>query len=254
MTCWYVCVSDPLGQPLPPWFQTLQQLGLADVDVKAQAVTLGAISFRRDGALYALPIAAGFPVTIAYLALAGALAASLAAISNAVMALGAILAEDAVGAAHSGQAGDGPRVLKARIGIAAAVVAGSWIALLPADPLKLALYALAFSAASAFPVLVLAVLWKRMTVSGALAAMTSGLGVAVLAALASELGIAELAPPLAGALGMAAAFAAGFGVSLAAAPPSRHVLEYVRDMRVPGGETLYDREQRLARRGQPRSG
>jgi cation/acetate symporter len=30
--------------------------------------------------------------------------------------------------------------------------------------------------------------------------------------------------------------------------PGRHVLELVRDIRVPGGEIIYDRETRLQRR------
>ena len=37
------------------------------------------------------------------------------------------------------------------------------------------------------------------------------------------------------------------GVSLATPLPARHVLDMAGDLRVPGGETLYDREMRLLR-------
>jgi cation/acetate symporter len=48
-------------------------------------------------------------------------------------------------------------------------------------------------------------------------------------------------------IGIPAAIAAIFAVSLATPPPSRHVLQIVRDIRVPGGEILYDREMRTQR-------
>jgi cation/acetate symporter len=48
----------------------------------------------------------------------------------------------------------------------------------------------------------------------------------------------------------AALIAAGIGSYLTPAP-GRHILELVRDLRIPGGEAIYDREMRQARqRGQ----
>ena len=52
---------------------------------------------------------------------------------------------------------------------------------------------------------------------------------------------------MAGVFAIPASFAAAIITTYLTPAPSRHVLESVRDMRVPGGETLYDREQRLAR-------
>ena len=40
---------------------------------------------------------------------------------------------------------------------------------------------------------------------------------------------------------------ATIAATLATPRPGRHVLELVRDIRVPGGEILYDREMRLLR-------
>ena len=69
------------GDSLPVWFQLLQQAGIARIEAKTQVVRLAGIGFERDAVLFALPIAAGFPQVIVYLALAGALAAALAALA-----------------------------------------------------------------------------------------------------------------------------------------------------------------------------
>jgi cation/acetate symporter len=50
--------------------------------------------------------------------------------------------------------------------------------------------------------------------------------------------------PLAAILGAPAALIATGFASLATPAPGRHVLELVRDLRVPGGDSLYDREVR----------
>jgi cation/acetate symporter len=47
-------------------------------------------------------------------------------------------------------------------------------------------------------------------------------------------------------IGAPAALIAVGVASLATPPPSKHVLELVRDLRVPSGDTLYDREVRQA--------
>ena len=77
-------LDQVIGQPvdrLPAWFQSLQQAGIARVDATAPTVSFTSVSFERDAALFALPYAAGFPQVLVYLALAGALAAALAALA-----------------------------------------------------------------------------------------------------------------------------------------------------------------------------
>ena len=56
-----------------------------------------------------------------------------------------------------------------------------------------------------------------------------------------------LSSALAGAVGLPLALAAGLVVSRMTPAPGRNALDIVREMRVPGGETLYDRELRLLR-------
>jgi cation/acetate symporter len=65
--------------------------------------------------------------------------------------------------------------------------------------------------------------------------------------LLSETGAITLPSVLAAAVGLPLAIAATIGVSLMTPAPGRQVLDMLRDVRVPGGETLYDREMRLQR-------
>ncbi|MFX5756541.1 hypothetical protein ABTE27_21580, partial [Acinetobacter baumannii] len=54
-------------------------------------------------------------------------------------------------------------------------------------------------------------------------------------------------PSLAGMFGIPASLIATLAATLATPYPGKHVRELVRDIRVPGGEILYDREMRLLR-------
>jgi cation/acetate symporter len=77
--------------------------------------------------------------------------------------------------------------------------------------------------------------------------MGVGFGVTAVTLLLSETGAIGLPGALAGVVGLPPAFAAGVVVSKLTPAPGRHALDIVSDVRVPGGETVYDREMRLLR-------
>src|SRR5690606_21848659 len=108
------------------------------------------------------------------------------------------------------------------------------------DPLSLLLWALALSASALFPVLFLAIWWKRLNAIGALAGMVGGFGVALLAIVAGEATSLGLHSTLAGVLGMPAGFLAAIGASMLGPEPSRQAMELLHDVRIPGGETVHD--------------
>jgi cation/acetate symporter len=109
------------------------------------------------------------------------------------------------------------------------------------------LWALALSASGLFPVLILSIWWKRLNKLGALAGMGAGFGVAVMAIITGEATSLGLHSALAGVLGMPVGFLVAIGASLLGPEPSRQALELLYDVRIPGGETVYDREMRLLR-------
>jgi cation/acetate symporter len=241
-------VAGHPGDRLPVWFQLLQQAGIAKIEAKAQIVKLSAIGFERDATLFAMPIAAGFPQVLVYLSLAGALAAAMAALASSLVTIAAIVAEDVIHGLPNETAPDAARVSTARIALLGAAFVTTWLAIAaPADPLQLFLWSLTFGAAGSFPVLLLAIWGKRTNAWGALACMAVGFVVTAVAVLLGEVGAIGLPSSVAGAVGVPLALCAGLVVSKLTPAPGRHALDIVRDVRVPGGETVYDREMRLLR-------
>jgi cation/acetate symporter len=233
---------------LPAWFQALQRGEIAHIDAITPTVSFVNISFARDAVLFALPLAAGFPNALVYLSLAGALAAALAALAAGFLAGATMLSEDIVHGLQAEPASDRTRIGAARAALAGIALVAGWLALAaPADPLKLFLWSLTFSASSAFPILVLSVWWKRLTSWGAIAGMLTGLVVATFAILLGEEGAWALPGVLAGAIGLPAGLAVAMAASMLTPQPSRNVINILQEIRVPGGETLYDRELRLQR-------
>jgi cation/acetate symporter len=239
---------DKAPANLPGWFLTLINLGAASFDPTAIRLQPGSIAFKRDTILASLPIAAELPATVAYLALVGIIAAALVGATTAIQALATVIAEDGVNGMRWEPLPTRVRLLVARAAMAGVAIAGTWAAaLVPADPLTLLLWAFALSGSTAFPVLVLSIWWKRINLLGALAGLTVGFAIAIIAILAGQTAWFGVHSAMAGVFAIPASFAAAIVTTYLTPAPSRHVLESVRDMRVPGGETLYDREQRLAR-------
>jgi cation/acetate symporter len=236
------------GAVAPAWLEQLVHLGFAEIDAGAARLAMTGIALKRDTVLFSLPVAIGLPAVLFYLVLAGALAAALAAAGATALALGNVLAEDVVSGLTWEPAPNALRLVIARGAIVVAVALGGALAVLaPTDPLRLLLWAFALTGAAAFPVLVLSVWWKRINAFGALAGLATGFLVTMIAIVAGEAGWVPLDSALAGMFGLPLATLAATLVSLLTPAPARGVVELVRDIRVPGGEILYDRETRLAR-------
>ncbi|MBL8564957.1 MAG: sodium:solute symporter [Hyphomicrobiaceae bacterium] len=236
------------------WLTRLREAGLAELKSNATRVSVSNVAFARDGVLMALPLATGLPLAVAYFTAAAILAAALASAGATVTALANLMAEDLVNGLAQEPPTDAPRLLIARAMLAGATIAGTTVAVLtPTDPLKLMLWALAITASTAFPVLVLSIWWKRINGPGAAAGMAAGFAVAVLAIVAGEARLVSVAGSVLAALGLPLGTIAAMAVSVLTAPPSRHVLELARDIRVPGGEILYDREMHRLRLKQRRA-
>jgi cation/acetate symporter len=247
-------MSDRVG-PLPDWLAGLASAGFAQYDPAASQLSFAALRFDRDGVFFALPLAAGLPQSFVYLGYAGAIAASLTAAGATLISLASILSEDVVQGMSWEPASDGNRVWLTRGFVPLTAVSGVLLTLLaPTDPLRLVLWALSLTGASLFPVLALSIWWKRMTPLGAISGLVAGFVVAALAIFASEAQVIGIPSVISGILGLPAAVAATLIVSSLLPETSRHLLEVIRDIRVPGGQIIYDREmQRLQLRKHTRN-
>ncbi|MEQ1698446.1 MAG: sodium:solute symporter [Hyphomicrobiaceae bacterium] len=240
---------------VPDWLRLLETMGYADVDIKPLAGSadqtrnlLTNMTISRDVVLFALPMAAGLSQTFVAVAVAGAIAACLSGASAAAAALAASLAEDVVNGTKAEPPPDPQRLALARMALIAVIGLATALAMLiPADSLALLLCSLALTGSSFFPILVLSIWWKRTNAFGAVAGLVSGFAVALLAILTGWMGWLSFDPALAGIFGIPASFSAAIAASLATPHPGRHERELLRDIRVPGGEILYDREMRLLR-------
>ncbi len=232
---------------LPEWMRRLVDLGFATVDT-AVPLTYTGFAIARDSVLLSLPVAAEMPSVFVYFAATGIVAAALVGAGAVASALGNVIAEDVVNGLSWEPLPRTGRVHMGRLAIVGAAVVGGLVALVaPTDPLRLLLWSLALSGSTFFPVIVLSIWWKRMNAFGAIAGMSCGFGVAVLTILAGAANILGLDGALAGILGLPAGVAGAVLASITTPAPGRSVLELVREIRVPGGEVIYDREMRLLR-------
>ena len=245
-------VGPPLDR-LPAWFGALQEAGIARIAGSAPTVGFSSVTFERDAALFALPVAAGFPQALVYLAIAGALAAALTGLAAAMMAAATIFSEDIVYGLRPETVPDVTRIGMTRVGLGVVALVAVWLTTIgAADPFRLFLWSLCFSASAVFPVLVLSVWWKRLNAWGAAAGLVAGAIAAAFGILLGESGTWALPGALAGAVGLPVGAAAAMLTSLFTPAPRADILERVHEMRAPGGETLYDREVRIHRlKGRP---
>jgi len=240
-------VKGGAPESLPDWMHHLAGLGFAVIDEGAP-LTYTSFAFPRDSLLLSLPVAAGLPAVFLYFAAAGVVAAALVGVGATASAVGNVIAEDVVNGLSWDPLPRTTRLNTARLAMAGTAVGGGLVAMLaPTDPLRLLLWSLALAGSAFFPVLVLSIWWKRMNDFGAIAGMASGFGVAVLTIFAGEANILGLDGALAGILGIPAGALGAVLASIATPQPSRSVLELVREIRIPGGEVIYDREMRLLR-------
>ena len=233
----------------PAWLGNLLSHGLAQVQAEGGKLSLTGIGIDRDSVITSLPVIYDLPITFAYLACVGIIAVVYATAAAIIVALSNIVSEDIV----NGLSWDAPpvktRILTTRATMAiVASVAGFIAVVAPGDPLKLMLWALVLNGASAFPVLVASIWWKRINVYGAFAGLFTGFAIAVLTIVSSESGVTSFSGVLSGLIALPASTLALVTVSFATIRPGHHALELVRDIRVPGGEILYDREMRISLR------
>jgi cation/acetate symporter len=244
-----VLMLQDLAQPgssAPGWLTQLNATGLGFVrDANGDGTVSGSELFvARDAIALVLPMAANLPFVCTLLMAAGGMGVAIAAASNHLFTIGGSVAEDIIRIVD--RSGALPRLTMAwvatgAVGIAACV----FLMFADIDLLRAAIAAFAFAGATFFPVLVLAIWWRRFTKLGAIVAMGTGFAVMVLDALIGGLsGTGPLQAPLACLIGASLSAAAGVAGSLFGPDLQSAEESYFEDLRDPAGEAIYDRAQR----------
>jgi len=233
---------------LPEWFVAITSLGQASAASTGGTLALSNIAFDRDGVLFALPVAADLPPIVLYLILAGTICAALAAAAFTLYALATLLSEDILLGLDWRPVSQGMRLASARLICVIATCVGTACALIVAtDPLQLLLWALSISAATAFPVIIFSIWWKDISMQAAFSSLVAGFVTSIFAIVSGDSVPIPLPTPINGLLGIIPACAAAFITMKLGTTASQQMKHKVRELRIPGGETIYDREQRLLR-------
>lgn len=244
----FEAVLSPRAETLPSSITSIVERNFAAVESGSTRLSVAAVALDRDSTLFSLPLMAGLPDVFVIIVVAGALAAALTAAGATCVALSHIVAEDVVHGLSWEPVNTPMRLLTARICLMAVAVFGAfitWIA--PGDPFRLWMWSLSIVGATLFPVLVLSIWWKRINVFGAVAGVATGFAGSVFFILMAEAGLIGLDGRIAGIVAFPVGIAALMVVSVLTPRPGRSDLELLRDIRVPGGEILYDREMRKLR-------
>lgn len=236
----------------PDWLQRLSDYGFAFYDTSNAQLSANQLKISRDGVLLMLPMISKMPDVLVVLTAAGIMAAALACLSLQLLTLANSLSEDVALGFRKTMPKATVRLLVSRASLVlTAILLGGVASQVTLDPLWLMLWAFAISASTVLPALIISVWWKRANKWGVVAGAFTGLGLSLSYIYATTfLGFPKI-------MGLDAVFAPVFAipaalvitslVSLITPRPNKTVLNIIRDIRVPGGETFHDREERLAR-------
>jgi len=244
-------IAQAPANSLPSWLNDLSAYRLLfPKDANSDgAIEASELFVARDGVVLALPMAAKLPFVCTVLTAAAGLAIALAAAASHLFTLAGSLADDVIRLVDP-RSEVLPRLMVAWVAIAAtALAAGVFLAFAEIDVMQVAIMAFASAAAIFFPVLLLAIWWRRCTWLGAMLAL--GLGFATMATAiafgdAPIAGQFRLATVIAALIGAALGLIGGLIGSLLGPKPTPAEQAYFEELRDPSGDALYDRARRRA--------
>lgn len=252
--------SKFLLSSLPEWADSLSRIGLlqfVDADDNG-ALSPRELYFKRDAVLIGLPMMAGLSQTLQSLIFAGLMAAAVGGLSARVLSISQNIARDLNPrkAALEADVVGTRSLLWTRLVIVVVTAGLGYLAyLIRLDAFQLFTAAVLMAALIVFPALVFSLWWRGMTKYGLILMQLSGLllggGILALTAGGIEpgpmgLSLFEMAVP-----GMLIVCLFGWLAGVVGPKATAEDLEAISEIRMPGGEVMYDRMLRLAmpRRG-----
>jgi cation/acetate symporter len=234
---------------LPTWvipWSNLDPHMISIVDTNHDGVVQWAeIAMHPDMIVLAASEIAGLPYVVSGLVAAGALAAALSTADGLLLTIANALSHDVYYTMVDQGASSQKRVIISKVLLLGVALLAAWVASLnTGNILFLVGAAFSIAASSFFPVLVLAVFWKRTTQRGAVAGMLAGLGVCVFYIVTTYPFITHMTgyagarwfgiePISSGVFGVPAGFLMAVGVSLLGRRPDERSLALVDYIRAP---------------------
>jgi len=243
-------IAQAPANSLPSWLNDLSAYRLLfPKDANSDgAIEASELFVARDGVVLALPMAAKLPFVCTVLTAAAGLAIALAAAASHLFTLAGSLADDVIRLVDP-RSEVLPRLMVAWVAIAAtALAAGVFLAFAEIDVMQVAIMAFASSAAIFFPLLVLAIWWRRCNWLSAVLALGLGFATMATAMVFGDAPIAgqfRLTTVIAALIGAALGLIGGLIGSLLGRPTPVEQA-YFEELRDPSGDALYDRAQRRA--------
>ncbi len=246
-----------VGQPishLPEWFQHLNVAELVTMTDRNGDGIVGAqdLKVARNGILFILPEISEYPFVIVGMLAAAGISASLAAAGGQALVIANSVSSDFFHGLLFRHASNTKRLLVSRLTlIAVLVISVTFTLTQETDVLKMLVWSLNLSGSVFFPALLLSIWWKRSTGFGIMAGMVSGFAISSFMILGSIFigfdGFLNFSAMTSAALAVPVNFLVAITLSLAGSP-SKEVAMKCDEMRVAGGETLFDKAQRIEAR------
>ncbi|MGH1349973.1 MAG: VC_2705 family sodium/solute symporter [Methyloligellaceae bacterium] len=237
---------------LPRWITNFEAQGIFSFgNSDKNTLDLQNLGIKRDGVFLLLPYAAQFPYVLVVLSVLTIVLAAIAAASAQLITLSNIISHDIISTFFIRGASEKIQIHIARICILFIAMLIGWISVNGNyDSFKLLAYAFSISGSAIFPPLVLAIWWRSCNKSAAITGMLAGLLTALLTIWLAESGMPLLGVDgyVAAVLGFPVGLAVTVVISFTSAEPIKIHNEIIDDIRIPGGEALYDRALRNKQR------
>jgi cation/acetate symporter len=242
---------------IPDWFYALGGKGLATLcgqavtsvieanaacaSAEGAPIAAGMVSVSGDAIVLGWGDIVGLPYVSTALITVGMAAAALAAANAMAFAIAQVAGNDIYGRLLDTRASAGRRLIVTRLILVGIVLLAAGMEARPGDEVfRAALAGVSLSAGALFPVVVLAIWWKRANGFGALAGIVFGFGATAAILLGKQhpgmlpFDPSDLSELSAAIVGMPAAFFAAVVGSLAT-PPSDKQAAFVDEIRQPAG-------------------
>ena len=242
---------------LPSWITTFQQNGIFSFGNTTSAfLDMKSLGISRDGVIFILPQALKLPNVLILLSIATAILLSMAAASMQILMLSNMISHDIFYNLFSKRLPNNQQINISRLSMIVITLLIAWVSTnIEVDSLKLLLYALCITGSSLFPALVMSIWWKACNKTSVALGMITGFFSAVFVIYLNEMGINILSSQgySAAVIGASVNLVTILIVNLISPPPINIENDIVEDLRVPGGETLYDRVLRNELRKQQKA-